>query len=659
VYPAPFKIGLLMMRIHTNLMTSLLIYGLSFSNEMSVGFFNLKGNGLSDDKRIELSDRLLVELHKTKAFKIITTKELWDLLQKENVQKASKIEDFDINERSLNTIEESNLIKYLQHTSMLLNIETIILGTFSTADSNLYISIKLIKARDGQVITMANKECNLSNRDSLNRALMVVANEIAEPTGVLVYKEQVEHIYQGKGGNIITSGYGRRNKVGIFNFDKSEGGEWTSASEGINLFPTPLGVNNCSKYKIECINKDKRNELIYECYNNKNNLLEIANIKDTSWVLIDNQMAPYADKGNDYLFDGQMELYFPNGAISLKGLYKNGYLSNAVWFNECGDTIASYLSDIRKYKKMTMYYTDTIYAQSKISFGRLIYNNYSEEEGNDSILTLRKSYCENNSEYEYKCFCDVIVKINAPIDYNYQVYRNLLKHGLYTSFYPSGIIKDSALFVYGKIKGKLVKRYNNGKLEEISNWKNGIEDGEHIEYWENGNIRNKHYVNNGIFNGENIHYWENGKLASIVKIKNGVIEKPYYEYYEDGSKIHYVSVFNGILIGMDTSFGDKGNSISGLTYWENNEVIRNYNIFINHDFTCCELLKFEYHNSSHDTSSVRFRIDFKNGKNKYFTQWKNKDEIQIEDISTYQDDFQILLGSIDYKKRHQKELRVK
>jgi ankyrin repeat protein len=476
----------------------------SFSKEMSAAFFDLKGTGLSDDKSKELSDRFLTEIYRTKGFKIITTKELWILLQKESVQKATQFEDFDVNERSLNTIEESNLIKYLAHTSMLLNIDAIIMGTLSITDSNLYISAKLIKAKDGQVITMANKECNISNKDSLNNAFMVIANEIAEPTGVLVYKEQVRKNDAG-GIQDILKGYGRRNPEGKFEYDKSEG-LWSFAPGITVISSNPVNVNYY-KYKIECVNKNKRGELIIKAYGNNNNLLEMVNAKDTAC-------------GDNYLYDGQMQIFFPNGATSLNALFKNGYLANAAWFNECGDTMASFKSDMGKYKNMNIHNTDTSYTQSRISYGKLIYKNYAIKE-DDNKAPWGENYCKNNSNYEDKCCCYVIVKRNDHIDYNYLSFRNLLKHGLIISYYPNGIKKDSAFVSYGKIIGKRVERYDNGKLQEITNWKNGVQDGEQIRFWDNGNIQTKYFFQNGVLNGEKKDYLENGKKISTDKFING------------------------------------------------------------------------------------------------------------------------------------------
>ena len=517
---------------------------ISFPNEMSVAFFDLKGTGLPEEKSKEISDRFLTELYKTKGFKIITTKELWNLLQNEGVQKAAKFEDFDVNERSINSLEESNLVKFLAHTSMLLNIEAIIMGNLSMMDSNLYMSAKLIKANDGQVITIASKECNPSNKDSLNHALMIVANEIAEPMGALVYKEQINKNDVGKAHEII-KGFGRRNKEGIFKYDKSEG-LWSFSLEGAVDSSSPVTVN-FNKYKIECPNKENKKDLVIKCYDN-NDLLEIVNVKDTSLE-------------GKYLFDGQMSLFFQNGSTSFTGLFKNGYLNNAVWFDECGDTMASFISDMGKFKNMNIYNTDTTYAQSKISYGKIMYKKYAEETGENNNNPWKESYCRNNSGYESKCFCYAIVKRNDNdlIANNYQSFQDLLKHGLFISFYPNGVKKDSAFYVYGKLNGKWVQRHDDGKLQKVSNWKNGVEDGEQIEYWENGKIHTRCFVKNGVLNGDKKEYLKNGKLFTTEKFINGKSEDivRLERYFQEGGDVNAVDTNGSTPLNRAIRLGEE------------------------------------------------------------------------------------------------------
>ena len=156
---------------------------------------------------------------------------------------------------------------------MLLNIEAIIMGTLSMTDSNLYMSAKLIKANDGQVIAMASKECNPSNKDSFSHALMIVANEIAEPTGVLVYKEKLGTDNFGKIQNII-KGYGR-NQNGIFNFDTSKG-IWEFYASLMPDLMTDKEINkyeespqiNVVKWKTDCANNEK-NKFIIKYFNSE------------------------------------------------------------------------------------------------------------------------------------------------------------------------------------------------------------------------------------------------------------------------------------------------------------------------------------------------------------------------------------------------------
>jgi antitoxin component YwqK of YwqJK toxin-antitoxin module len=606
------------------MMAFMLIHDLSFSKEMSVAFFDLKGTGISAEKSKELSDRFLTELYKTKGFKIITTKELWDLLQKEGVQKASKFEDFDVNERSINSLEESNLLKFLAHTSMLLNIEAIIMGTLSMTDSNLYISIKLIKANDGQVILMANKEFNPSNKDSLNQALMIVANEIAEPTGVLIYKEQM---VQNDIGNISTiiKGYGSKNKDDLFVYDTCKG-VWKFDAEFKND-TNPFKIN-IFKWNIEYVNNEKKNEFITKCYDKNNNLLVSLNFKH---VL------------SETVLDGQIHIYFPNGSMSFSGTYKSGNLDNGVWFNKDGDTTATFNNDIGKYKNMSIYNTDTAYALSKICYGKIMFI--------DADTT-------NKFDYKRKCYCYAISLKNEYGFFmnKYESFRDIILHGLFTSFFPNGAKKDSGLVIYDKMNGKWIERYNNGKISKITNWKNGIEDGEQTFLWENGNKRLKYFVKNGNKHGIEESYHENGNREAVIYRKNGEIEKPYYIYRADGAKEFYMSIYNGLQNGIDSCFhsifSEWSGGIQALYYWKNNEQYMTRNFYIKNDFSKCDEHICRYLNNINDTIFTNLRIKYQNGKySKYKIDLKSREENLIDDNDTLnKEDFKILMKAIEYKK---------
>jgi len=616
------------MKININLiiMTFLAFFSLSFSKEMSVAFFNLKSNGLSEDKSNELSERFLSELYKTKGFKIITTKELWNLLQKEGVQKTTKFEDFDVNERSINSLEESNLVKFLAHSSMLLNIEAIIMGTLSMTDSNLYVSIKLIKSNDGQVITIANKECNPFNKDSLSQALMIVANEIAEPTGVLVYKELIEKD-DFKKADVIITGFGRRNEEGFFNYDTSQG-IWTVLVGGqLPVLKGTLWFNEV-KWKTEYVYKNnvKYNNIQYY---DENNILTstISSYKDSNCVL-----------------NKQDQCYFGNGNIANKEEYRNGYLNNAVWLNTEGDTISFFNKDSSKYKFMNKYNTDTTY--SKSGYGRVFYKDSDSGE-------------MKNTDNYYKCYCCAVTRRDECWwTMRYESFRELILHGLFTSYYPNGAIKDSGLFVYGKKNGKWIAHYNNGKIKSITNWKNAIEDGDQIYYWENGNKRLKYYIKKGNKDGVEEEYYENGNKNSIIFRKNGEIEKPYYVFREDGKKAFYYSIYNGIKNGIDTAFysfieSDWG-SLNALYYLKNDEQIMERSFDINRDYSKCDVRICRFLNNIKDTIITNLRVKFQNGKyTRYKINLKTGDEKLIDNNDTLnKDDFKILLEAIEYNKKN-------
>ena len=74
--------------------------------------------------------------------------------------------------------------------------------------------------------------------------------------------------------------------------------------------------------------------------------------------------------------------------------------------------------------------------------------------------------------------------------------------------------------------GRSVKFYENGKLENTTNYKDGKKEGLSEWYWENGNLGQTGKLENGKKNGLFEMFNPNGKLIRSVIYKNGVpIEK--------------------------------------------------------------------------------------------------------------------------------------
>ncbi|MGB7567296.1 MAG: hypothetical protein WBM07_05525, partial [Chitinivibrionales bacterium] len=293
---------------------------------------------------------------------------------------------------------------------------------------------------------------------------------------------------------------------------------------------------------------------------------------------------------------------------------------------------------------------DTACALPKISYGKIMFI--------DSGATEKTDY--------KKCYSYAIAKRN---DYDflmsqYESFRGLILHGLFASFFPNGVMKDSGLVIYDKKNGKWIERFNNGKIHSITNWKNGVENGEQTYYWKNGNKHLEYFVKKDKKDGIEESYYENGNRESVINWKNGRIEKPYYDYWDDGSKCLYHCIYNGIKNGIDTIFNTGHCGINSLTYYDNDEetlyrfFFWGYNKKLNNDYEVDETIK-NFSKYSKDTLTTIIRIKVLNGnQTKYGVNSKTLEGELIDDGSNlYREDFQILLDAIEYNKKNCKSKR--
>jgi len=72
----------------------------------------------------------------------------------------------------------------------------------------------------------------------------------------------------------------------------------------------------------------------------------------------------------------------------------------------------------------------------------------------------------------------------------------------------------------------LIEYYNNGSIESIVHYKNGVRDGDAKFFWENGNIKQELYYFNGRVDGSVRNYNEKGILQEMFSIENNKREGP-------------------------------------------------------------------------------------------------------------------------------------
>ncbi|MBK9567042.1 MAG: toxin-antitoxin system YwqK family antitoxin [Saprospiraceae bacterium] len=121
----------------------------------------------------------------------------------------------------------------------------------------------------------------------------------------------------------------------------------------------------------------------------------------------------------------------------------------------------------------------------------------------------------------------------------YHVIHDSIKHGTYTSYHPSGKIKESSTYTNGMLTGIRNIYFTNGRPDVIETYDSkGKLNGPYMQYFENGNIQvEKTYTENTLTGIMKIYY-PDGKIKEVVTMVENEENGPFQEYYQNG-KIHW------------------------------------------------------------------------------------------------------------------------
>ena len=99
----------------------------------------------------------------------------------------------------------------------------------------------------------------------------------------------------------------------------------------------------------------------------------------------------------------------------------------------------------------------------------------------------------------------------------YHVIHDSIKHGTYTSYHPSGKIKESSTYTNGMLTGIRNIYFTNGRPDVIETYDSkGKLNGPYMQYFENGNIQvEKTYTENTLTGIMKIYY-PDGKIKEVV-----------------------------------------------------------------------------------------------------------------------------------------------
>lgn len=94
-------------------------------------------------------------------------------------------------------------------------------------------------------------------------------------------------------------------------------------------------------------------------------------------------------------------------------------------------------------------------------------------------------------------------------------YENGLLHGLVQEYYENGQLTYEEEYVNGVRNGIYKSYYPNGIINVSGYYLNGKQTGEWKQYYENGQVGEEGSFVEGVFKGEGRFYYENGQLMKV------------------------------------------------------------------------------------------------------------------------------------------------
>ena len=143
--------------------------------------------------------------------------------------------------------------------------------------------------------------------------------------------------------------------------------------------------------------------------------------------------------------------------------------------------------------------------------------------------------------------------------------------GKWTSWYENGKIKDEGNFKDGKMSGKWTGyEPKQGRYLYIGSWSNDIKVGKWLNYSERGDLQSLiTYGKDGELNGLSRIYNENGRLISEGKFKAGRRTGRWKYYYDFGALWRDCTYKNGVMNGPSKIYTEKG-ALEEDAHYKNN-----------------------------------------------------------------------------------------
>lgn len=100
-------------------------------------------------------------------------------------------------------------------------------------------------------------------------------------------------------------------------------------------------------------------------------------------------------------------------------------------------------------------------------------------------------------------------------------YSKGVRNGSFKQFYPNGQLMETAIWVNGRLNGKLIQYFSNGLNRSVMNYSMGVINGDTKVYYPNGKIRISGFYADGLKQNEWTYYTQEGEIIDVIIYEKG------------------------------------------------------------------------------------------------------------------------------------------
>lgn len=238
----------------------------------------------------------------------------------------------------------------------------------------------------------------------------------------------------------------------------------------------------------------------------------------------------------------------------------------------CNDNKHADINDLEKRNENWMYWIDSV--TGKASWVKISGNETTIKDGKFTLFyskgsIYKKGTLKNGKEIDTTFFFNQKEKLIA-----YSLFKPdtiipyYVNNGSYILYYQNGEIFEKGIVEDHKQGKEWTRYYKSGKID----WTENLKDGKSIvyKYYENGKIKEICNWRNGIQHGRFELFYENGNREETSDWIEGKREGKLEIWYENGQKESEYFFKAGIENGICKLYNDKGKLIKQLTYINGN-----------------------------------------------------------------------------------------